>query len=102
MSEYDVLRRGSAFAAFLQLVENYGTATINCDMESYGREPGDIVTIQVAASTGGYYSSYAMEFTADNVQRFAATIAPAYEADAALLTGEAAPGQPGPAEAGRE
>jgi hypothetical protein len=81
-------RRAEAFTAFLDLVTEYGTAKINCDMESYGREPGDIVTILVAAPLGGYYSSYEIQFTADAIQEFRERIEPLYEADAARLTGE--------------
>lgn len=81
-------RRAAAFAAFLELVTEYGSAKIDCDMESYGREPGDIVTIFVAAPLGGYYRSQEIEFEAGAIRGFAAVIRPSYEADAALLTGE--------------
>jgi hypothetical protein len=82
-------RRAEACAAFFDLVTEFGSAKINCDMESYGREPGDIVTILVAAPLGGYYSSYEIEFTAEAIQEFRERIEPLYEADAALLTGKA-------------
>ncbi len=81
-------RRGVAFEAFLDLVTEYGSAKIDCDMESFGREPGDIVTILVAAPLGGYYSSHEIEFTAAAIGEFRKRIEPLYEADAALLTGE--------------
>lgn len=95
------MRRAEAFAAFLELVTEYGSAKIDCDMESYGREPGDIVTILVAAPLGGYYGSGEIEFEAGVIRRFAEQMEPLYEVDAALLTGEASPAPGGEREVGR-
>jgi hypothetical protein len=82
-------RRAEACAAFFDLVTEFGSAKIDCDMESYGRQPGDIVVILVAAPMGGYYSSHEIVFSAEVIRAFSALLRPIYEADAALLTGKA-------------
>lgn len=36
-----------AWKVFLSCVERFGSVTISCDMEDYGREPGDIVCVRI-------------------------------------------------------
>lgn len=49
-------RREAAMDVFFQMVMWHGHAEISCDMEDYGREPGDIVTVAVGLDDVWYHS----------------------------------------------
>lgn len=71
MSDIDVLRRAEAMRAFFNAVWEHGRAQIFCDMEDYGREPGDIVTVVVGLDT---VCSRTGNFTADLVNDASARV----------------------------
>ncbi len=48
--------RGAAMEVFFKCLERFGVASIDADMESYGREPGDIVSISFGFEDGHIWS----------------------------------------------
>ncbi len=48
--------RAAALDVYFEMVTRLGHAEIHCDMEEYGREPGDIVTVILGLDETWWYS----------------------------------------------
>lgn len=71
-----IVIRAAAIEAFFHAVMDHGHAEISCDMEDYGREPGDIVTVTVGLD---FTVSRTGIFTADLVQEASESVRQIWE-----------------------